>query len=250
MKSINRLLKFQFLSYLKSFIIAMAVGISITILANTIFTLSVNPRVYTINKMALAVTFVAIMVSVVFLIVQCFMCFFEDYRFSTRLGLTRKNFFIGNLIFFLIIAIIYSAVFTGIGMNLLKEAANSENIIESTVLSDILDSAESEGENEIPREEIEMTIQTVIKDQYELGFFYFFKLVFITLLGMIGFWMLIGFLVFSLKAKSLIIIIPLLIIWGNVPEFFNMNVLLASGLLFLLSQLAIGFGINYVEESI
>lgn len=246
MKSINRFLKFQLLSYFKALGIALIVGVAITLLANATLTISLGSESYTFNKMSWAVGFVTILISLVFLIIQCFMCFYEDYRFSTRLGITRRNFFIGNLIFFLIIMVLYSSVFTAIGMRVLSIPLDSKEIIETEMVSDMLDTAEDEiKEDNISREDIIIPFQHKVDEINERGFLYIFKIIFPLLLGIVGFWMLVGFSIFALQAKALLIIVPLFWLLGNL-DVSRLKLIL----FFIFSQIIIGFCINYIEERV
>lgn len=136
MNSSNRVLKFQLVSYLKSLIIAILVGIAITVLLNTIFTNSFGEKNITLVDILLSSGFIITLVSTVVLVVQCFMCYFEDYRFSTRLGVTRKNFFLGNLKFFIIIILIYSVVATMISSYFLKNSTVIDSIAETVISKD------------------------------------------------------------------------------------------------------------------
>ena len=170
MNSSNRVLKFQLVSYLKSLIIAILVGIAITVLLNTIFANSFGEKNITLVDILLSSGFIITLVSTVVLVVQCFMCYFEDYRFSTRLGVTRKNFFLGNLKFFIIIILIYSVVATMIGSYFLKNSTVIDNIAE-TVISE-MDEDSLENFN---KEDISIVIEEKKTELLTRGFIPLFK---------------------------------------------------------------------------
>ncbi len=247
MNSSNRVLKFQLVSYLKSLIIAILVGIAITVLLNTIFANSFGEKNITLVDILLSSGFIITLVSTVVLVVQCFMCYFEDYRFSTRLGVTRKNFFLGNLKFFIIVILIYSVVATMIGSYFLKNSTVIDNIAE-TVISE-MDEDSLENFN---KEDISIVIGEKKTELLTRGFIPLFKDLLTIITGLVGFWLIIGFLVFSLQGK-VIVAIPIFI---AIISFLPSNIGLISThhfkgvILFVISQLLMRFGMNYVEERV
>lgn len=247
MNSSNRVLKFQLVSYLKSLIIAILVGIAITVLLNTIFANSFGEKNITLVDILLSSGFIITLVSIVVLVVQCFMCYFEDYRFSTRLGVTRKNFFLGNLKFFIIIILIYSVVATMIGSYFLKNSTVIDNIAE-TVISE-MDEDSLENFN---KEDISIVIEEKKTELLTRGFIPLFKDLLTIITGLVGFWLIIGFLVFALQGKA-IVAIPIFI---ALISFLPSDISLISThhfkgvILFVISQLLMRFGMNYVEERV
>lgn len=241
MKSINRLLKFQLLSYLKAGGIALGVGVVVSLIINTFFKFVLSPETLTMNETIISSGFILIIVSSVILTVNCFMCFFEDYRFATRLGMTRKTFFISNLIFFLIIALVYSLIFAGFGTYFLNNISGMEEGMEP-VITEVRQSADEES-----IAFIEFKIDNLIYS----GFLGLFPFIFALILGQLGFWLIIGYLIFALQAKSLFVIVPFVFILGNIPDTFpGISGIMGAIGLFLLSQLVIGTTINRVEERV
>lgn len=242
MKAISRSLKFQLLSFLKSWIIAMVAGLGVTILINFItinqHTRSLVSTSYSYMLFGILITFV----SVVLLIVQCFMCFYEDYRFATRLGITKRNFLISNLMFFLIVILIFSIGISGI---ISSGIIYLEDIIDLTGLK-----IEIPKDADISEEEIYRYIEMKHEEFIKSGFLNVFPIVFSVLLSLVGFWILVGFLFFALNIKALLVIIPLVIILGKFDGFLHPNSLIPAILFFMISQGIIAFSATRVEERI
>ncbi len=247
MNSSNRVLKFQLLSYLKSLVISILVGIAITVILNTIFANSFGEKNITLVDILLSSGFIVMLVFTVMLIVQCFMCYFEDYRFSTRLGITRKNFFSGNLKFFIIMILIYSIVATIIGSSFLKNSTVIDYIAE-TVISEM----DEDSVEKFNKEEISNVIEEKKTELVTRGFIPLFKnsLTFIT--GFVGFWLIIGFLIFALQGKAIVAIPIFVALMSFLPsDICTMSTHHFKGVtLFVISQLLIRFGMNYVEERV
>lgn len=248
MEAIKRSLKFQLVSFFKSWIIAMAIGLVVTILINFItinhYTRSLVPISYAYMLFGVLTIFV----SVVLLIVQCFMCFYENYRIATRLGITRKNFFISNLIFFLIIILIFSAIFSGIistGVLALEDMIDLEDMVDLEEFK-----SEISKETDLSEEEINRYIEKKQGEFTQYRFSKVFPMVFSFLLSLVGFWILVGFLFFALQMKAILIVIPLVMILGVFNDLSHDNSFLESILMFIVSQGVIAFGTGRLEERI
>lgn len=118
MNTIKNIFKFQSITFLKSLITTNIAAVAIVTFmlifgfaANSDPTFISSDPDYNVSTpfaiLAVYLTAIAFASSAV-LVTKCFNAFFVDLKFSLRLGTTRKNFIISNIIFFTISIIIFA----------------------------------------------------------------------------------------------------------------------------------------------
>lgn len=120
MNALKNTLKFQTSSFLKTLITSNLIGIAVVtglmilgIATNSDTTILSSDPDYLLPKYyaTLVVYLTAIaMVSGVVLISKCFTIFYKDLKLSLRLGITRKNFVLSNIIFFTLTILVFAAL--------------------------------------------------------------------------------------------------------------------------------------------
>ncbi len=248
MKAPARIFKFQITSFLKNFLIGLLVAMGVMIIVLGISKLNSNFHLSPEGFLPITLISVLAIMSIVFITIQCFMGFFEDFRLATRLGITRKNFFVSNLVFMLVLAIVFSLIASGI----INYGIKDKGIyIDGIIIEEILPTIEEldlEAYEGIPKEEIKDKLEERAQEYYNVSYFEVFKNVFVGILGVIGFWTIIGLSVFLFGIKSLIIIVPFIALSGNdyVNQIFDSQVLLI--IIYIISQIYVYLGIQKADS--
>ena len=125
MKAISRVLKFQWKDTLIQYsklifgVFAVCIGLSIySIVMPNNAGVRINGTNVPVNNLSLfgIIFFTGLLFSTfIFFIVQAFTNIFRDFRFFTRLGITKSNAALGNLFYTVAEVLVFAVIFTSLG---------------------------------------------------------------------------------------------------------------------------------------
>ncbi|NLM05404.1 MAG: hypothetical protein GX219_00575 [Tissierellia bacterium] len=261
MNALERSLKYQLGSFLKNLIITMLVGSAVALVSvlfnSLIFSIKGLSLDYITFKMFFLISLFILLFGVapVYLIIQCFMSFYADYRLMSRMGITRNNFVKSNFIFLLILILVYSSIYACVGRFVIQHVSFEDiEEIPHHISVEIKGELIKDLKEDLTLEEYE-DMKSGFKKIKNFGFLDLFTRFFSFFLSIVAFIIFIAFTVFFLNHKSIIVLIPFLFISGYLTGISFLEgprqlSTLITAVFFILSQLYIYFGLRKVNENI